>query len=1041
MVKLGSGKVVHFDNPFDPLHRRTYAIRKPVTVRRLLRQRQGLRRHTSVRPIGGRRVREFNRPTVCLFNGKPLLRAQWSRTVVGPGDVVTFCTQLQGGGGGVLQVLGVVLAIAVAVAAPYIAGPAVLGFAFGSLGFSLATAGVGIVLSAAVGGLMSLFAGPAPPPATQAAFASTAIGGGVGGGAPPVSPTFSIGAQGNTARLEQPIPELLGRHVMFPDFAMQPYTRYIDNEQFVYSLLVPTRGSLEIEQVRIGDTPIESFEEIVWEQREPGELGDAEICDARWLTCRDLATVVLDDSSEGSPWKGPFATNPANTIVDIFEVDLVAPGGLYKYNNFNTFDTLAITVEIEAQEIDATGTAIGGWTAIDTEVKSAATQTAQRWTETYTLPSSGRWRVRLRRTDAKDFAATARHDMQWVGLRGRLTTERRFDGVTTVAVRMKATGDLNNQTSRQVNFIGTRKLPTWDEDSGTMSTTLWPTRSPCDAYAHIARTWNPDHKIDLAGLYANKAQFALDGWTFDYVFDTTRPTREALKMVARAVVGVSVEQGGKVGLVLDRASEAPAMVFTPRNIRKGSFGRDWKMVDEQTADGVSGTYMDPNSWKPVSLTEAFDDSPQENISKVGTEGITNRPQLRAVLWHDLRENRYRRSATSIGTEMEGLTLLYGDGIALNHDLPQWGQHAEVLAWDADTRTLTLSETMVFTEGATHFIALRDRLGLAAGPFEVSDGGLDARGRCRLVVGEGELPDILTGGDRERTIVQFGPGDTYARRLKVILVDPQDERTCDVVGCDDDPRMYEPIPAESTAPVGAATDALEIHVTESAANISLRAIANAGGYTGSALQPVTIVIDSGIDITSTSTSVAALVRGTWPPGFEPFLINRGTVSGAGGQGNGAAGGPALLATTGRLRVDNGSGIIRGGGGGGGRGGSKTTPAIGGSGGGGGRGHLGGLGGAGAPGADADGLNGGAGAPFGPGGGGSPASFDLYDGEGGPFVGTFYGARGGDGGDWGTAGQAGDAADTAGQGGGLPGAAVTGNANITWTSTGTRLGPIS
>ncbi|MDP1605014.1 MAG: phage tail protein, partial [Legionella sp.] len=904
-------RIVHYDNPFDPLQRREHRVRKPATVRRLLRQR-GLRRHTSVRRLaqfGNRRVREFNRPTVCLLNGKPLLRAHWSRTVVGAGDTLTFVTSLTGGGG--KNPLAIVLAIAVAVAAPYLAGlvaPALAGALAISTGLatSIATAGIGIVLAAAAGGLMSLFAGPAPPPA-QASFASSTAT--AAAGSAPVSPTFSIGAQGNTARLEQPIPELVGRHVVYPDFAMLPYSRFVDNEQYVHSLLVPTRGSMEIEQTRIGETPIESFEEITTEQREPGELGDPEICDARWLTCRDLATVLLPDSSESSPWKGPFAANPANTVVDTIEVDLVAPGGLYKYNSSGGFDGKSVTVEIEAQLIDAAGDPVGDpdtWEAVDTEVKAAATQTAQRWTETYEL-SPGRWRVRLRRTDAKDFDATARHDIQWVGLRGRLTTERRFPGVTTVAVRMKATGDLNNQTSRQVNIIGTRKLPTWDAEAGTMTETLAATRNPCDVFAHVARTWNPDHKIDLAGLYAHKATFAADDWTFDYVFDSARPTREVLKMVARAVGGVEVEQGGRICLVLDRANAAAAMVFTPRNIRKGSLNIDYAMIDEQTADGVRGSYIDTNAWKPVTVTVAFDDSAQKNVQRVGTEGITNREQLRFVLWKDVRENRYRRRAVSLGSEMEGLTLLYGDSLAVSHDLPRWGQAAEVIAWDAGTRTMTLSEAMEFTEGATHYIALRNRVGLLAGPFEATAGSA----ADRIVVGAGELPDILTGGDRERTIVQFGPGETYARRLKVILVDPQDEHTADIVACDDDPRMYEPLPDEDAPPTGSPSAPLDIHVTANVANLNLRTLANAHGYTTNTIQSVTITIDPGVEVTT-------VIRGTWPTGFKPTLVNLGTISGVHG-GPGAPGGTALNCSSGPITVDNTGAILRGGGGGGGHGG--------------------------------------------------------------------------------------------------------------------------
>ena len=50
------------------------------------------------------------------------------------------------------------------------------------------------------------------------------------------SPTYSLQAQGNQARLGNPIPVIYGRHLIYPDFASQPYYKYIDNEQFVYQL-------------------------------------------------------------------------------------------------------------------------------------------------------------------------------------------------------------------------------------------------------------------------------------------------------------------------------------------------------------------------------------------------------------------------------------------------------------------------------------------------------------------------------------------------------------------------------------------------------------------------------------------------------------------------------------------------------------------------------------------------------------------------------------------------------------------------------------
>ena len=1042
------GKVILAPNPFDPLAKEEFRLRKPVSVRGILR-RAAVKRHTLIhRPKGGpRRVREFKRPTICTFNGRILLRKDWSRTVVGPDDVVTFSAQLGGGGG--KSIIGIVLAVAIAVAAPYLApllGSALVAagigtaatFAAGSIGLGLLTAGIGIVLSVAAAGLMSLFSGPAPAP-TAANYSSPAMTNSTAQG----SPTFSIGAQGNAARLGGVIPELVGRHMVYPDLAMTPYARYVDNEQYLHTLLVCTRGHVDIEQTRIGDTPTSSFEEIETEKIEPGELGDPEICDPRFIPCRDLATVLLpasNDADDPSAWKGPFAANPPRTIVESFEVDHVTPGGLYKYNTSGGFDLMSIVVEIEVQKIDDEGDPIGSpddWTLIDTIVVSAAEQREQRRTDFYYFPSAGRWQVRVRRTDAKDTSANARHEIQWVGLRGRLTTERRFPGVTLLAVRMKATGDLNNQTSRQVNFIGTRKLPTWDAEAGAMTEELFPTRCPCDVFAHIARTWNADDKIDLAGLYANRAQFAADSWTFDYVWDRVMTTREALQTVARAVVGVEVEQAGKICMVLDRPNDAPAMAFSMRNIVKNSLSIKHKMVDDQTADGASGTYIDPRSWKPVTVTEAYPDSPQRNVSNIGTEGITNRPQLRAVLWNRNRQNRLRRRAITHGTEMEGLNVRFGDTVLLSHELPRWGQSAEVKAWSPLTRVLLLTEPITFTTGATHRILVRDSKGIAAGPFVVTAVEGDA---YRIVVDEadaGDLPPIYVGGSRERTFIQFGPGEEYAKRLKVIWVEPQDERHCIVATVDDDPRMYDPIPEDTYAPpVGAPQVPIDIHITEPTANVNMRTLANANGFTGHPIQRVTIYIDAGAYTYSNDPYVASVIRGSWPGGYVPRLIRLGGMYGASGAGggygsgsiNGQPGGAALDVRSGPIEFGELGGEMLGGGGGGGAGGNSEHAGGGGGGGGQGRNNAtAGNGYAPAGGSGFGGSNGGAGSSAGPGYGGPGGNGPVYRQEGtdesGQPIMVFdhncQAGNGGAGGAWEQPGQNGtngtEAASPAGNGG--------------------------
>jgi hypothetical protein len=243
------------------------------------------------------------------------------------------------------------------------------------------------------------------------------------------------------------------------------------------------------------------------------------------------------------------------------------------------------------------------------------------------------------------------------------------------------------------------------------------------------------------------------------------------------------------------------------------------------------------------------------------------------------------------------------------------------------------------------------------------------------------------------------------------------------------------------------------------NANLRTLAVNAGWDGSS--KVVATINSGVRITSNSTGTPALtINGSFPGGVE--LVNNGTIVGRAGNGGkggnctgrttyvgspGTAGGTSVAIST-AVSIRN-NGTIAGGGGGGGGGGSSYNQVGGGkdvsytfyAGGGGGGGRSsstnssGGAGGTATkgsfPGSAISGSAGGAGSysAAGAGGGGGGGS-----------------GNGGSGGAWGSNGAAG-ATNTAGAysrkaggAGGAGGAATSGQSNVTWLATGTRLGSL-
>lgn len=244
-------------------------------------------------------------------------------------------------------------------------------------------------------------------------------------------------------------------------------------------------------------------------------------------------------------------------------------------------------------------------------------------------------------------------------------------------------------------------------------------------------------------------------------------------------------------------------------------------------------------------------------------------------------------------------------------------------------------------------------------------------------------------------------------------------------------------------------------------------AKAAGYVAG-VSDVVVTINSGIYLSANATGVYALdVDTSWSAGDTLQIVNNGFIVGMGGVGGngvsvsssatiagsaGASGGPALRAQATISVTNNGTIAGGGGGGGGGRGffsqdaSVKYDEYLPSSGGGGGRSS-----------AAANATGGAAGTAIGgtvvatPQAGG--AGTVSAAGNGGITLvnSGSAGGNGGNGGGWGSSGTSGTngsvranwsvARPMGPYTGGAGGAAVAGNANITWLATGTRLGTIA
>lgn len=696
-----------------------------------------------------RGIEEFSLPTICVVDGEPMLRVDWPTCQIMPGMVVVFVALPQGGGGG-SKILSTVLMIAVMVAAPYAGAALAAGMGMGAVGTAVMTAGVAMLGTALVNILV-------PPPSPTMPSVN------YGGSSP--SPTYSLQAQGNQARLGEPIPVVYGRHVVYPDFASTPYAEYVGNDQFLFQLHTIGQGAYDIEQIRIEDTPIASFEEVTYEIIPPG--GSVTLLDPDVVTAPEVAGQELLATADAGDWVGPFSANPAETEADQIAIDIEMPRGLYYANNDGSLANKTITWEVQAREIDDDGEPLGSWATLANETYIANTNTAQRLTYKYTA-TAGRYEVRLLRTNVKDMSSRAAHEIRWVGLKARLVGTTLFAGATMLALRMRATDNFSQRSSRLVNCIVTRKLPVWSPGEGWSA--LQPTRSIAWALADVLRaTYGAklaDSRIDLQALYDLDQIWSGRGDTFNGVFDQKLTVWEAASRIARCGRAVCFLQGGIIRFVRDEPRTLPVVLFSPRNIAKGSFRIEYVMPGEDTADAVTVQFLNNKTWKQDEVTSALPESSVEQPATVALFGCTDKLQAEREGLYMAAANRYRRRLVSFQTELEGMIPTYGDLIAVSHDMPRWGQAGEIIAWDEPV--LTLSEPVAFDAGGMHYIVLRKRDGGVSGPWEVLPGE-----SATQVVLQDE-PDItpFTGASEERTHFAFGQGESWAVLARVTGVKPR-----------------------------------------------------------------------------------------------------------------------------------------------------------------------------------------------------------------------------------------------------------------------------
>ncbi|WP_321367570.1 hypothetical protein [uncultured Desulfuromusa sp.] len=269
----------------------------------------------------------------------------WDTLIPAPGQSVTIRIIPQGGDD--KNPLATILAVVVMIVATVYGGP--LGGAIGrGLGFAGTGSGWGAVGSAVIGIAGSLAINAIVPPPKQNVLSSVGSD----------KPTLSIAGARNTAALYQPIPAILGEHLVTPYYGAPPYTELVGQDQYLRLLFVVGYGPLDISKHKIGETDLFDYDDVEIEVKH-GYADDGAVSLYPGSVVETTVGVTLNESTG-------WVEQTSAAGIDELNVEITFASGLVQFDSHGEKQERTVSFEVEYSP-----TGLNTWTsAIPTIVTS-----------------------------------------------------------------------------------------------------------------------------------------------------------------------------------------------------------------------------------------------------------------------------------------------------------------------------------------------------------------------------------------------------------------------------------------------------------------------------------------------------------------------------------------------------------------------------------------------------------------------------------------------------------------------------------------------
>lgn len=618
--------------------------------------------------------------------------ATWWDKIKPKANTAVFVRVIPQGGGGnktVRTVAAIAIAVAAVATGQYYAADAAAFFGTSNaVGAAIVTVGVQLVGNLALNALIP----PQLPTSPDANLTTSA-------------PRYQLTGTQNRLEPYANIPRVMGFRRMYPMHAAHPYSEVAGNDEYLRICLCVGWGPLDISEIKIGDTPITSYDGVEYEVREGWPDDQPLTLFTRTVSEQNVSALLVPDDSGPDVW----ITRTSETNVTEIMVDVAFPGGLTLFSDSGDRAAATVTFIVEYRPTN-TGTWIrpdwlnaseAGFDTAGLIKVTAAEASAVRKSGRFAVSVSETQavEVRMRRATA-DLGTRSIQASYWSVLRSvQRFNPIRQSGLALIALRIKASGQLNGVPS-SINCVAKSYLPVWDGLAWSWQITNSPAWAFCDILRRRGgQTYLDDSRINLYDIQAWAiacSEFTNGGprWSFNSVIEGGS-VFSALRTIAAHARASFTIRNGRYTITRDVQQSVPVQHITPRN----SFGYSGRktFVDQPHALRIQFVNADLGYQEDerIVYSDGYNSSNATKFETVELPGCTSAAQA----W---REGRYmlavgllRPEEHVVSMDIEALRCTAGDLVRFSHDaidigllstrIKSWGlnDNGQVIAYALD----------------------------------------------------------------------------------------------------------------------------------------------------------------------------------------------------------------------------------------------------------------------------------------------------------------------------------------------------------------------